>query len=136
MIGFNTRKPESEKAAPSTTRTKPKAKKRTGIFKNMATGKFLATESTIKSVPFFLFLATIGMLYIGNNFYTERTIRKSNHLKKELKELRFEYIATKSQYSDSTKQSKVARRLAEMGIQEAVRPPEKIFVKQRELTYP
>lgn len=136
MISFNTRKPEPEKAIPSTAIPKPKVKRRTGIFKSMATGKFLATESTIKSVPFFLFLAIIGMLYIGNNFYTERTIRKANHLKKELKELRFEYIATKSQYSDSTKQSKVARRLAEMGIQEAIKPPEKIFVKESELTYP
>lgn len=135
MIGFNKKKPEPKKPAPPA-EPKPKKTKKSGAFKNLATGKFLTTESTLKSVPFILFLAGLGMVYIANNFYTERTIRQTNHLKKELKELRFEYIATKSQYSDSTKQSKVARRLSEMGIHEAVRPPEKIFVKESELKYP
>jgi len=134
MLGFNKKKtPPPTVAADSTPKKKTS---RPDVFKNMASGKFLMNESTIKSVPFILFLALLGMLYIANNHYYERTVRSTNHIKKELKELRFEYIATKSQYSDSTKQSKVARRLAELGIHEAVRPPEKIFVSERELTYP
>lgn len=136
MTGFNTRKetPEPPRAdnrsQGKTTTRKP------GAFKSVATGKFLTTESALKTIPFILFLAGLGMIYIANNFYTERTIRATNRMKKELKELRFEYIASKSQYSDSTKQSKVARKLAEMGIKEAVAPPEKIFVKESELQYP
>lgn len=134
MLGFNKKKGPSAPAA--SVSTPEKKRSRPDVFKNMASGKFLTNDSTLKLVPFFLFLALLGMLYIANNHYYERTVRNTNHIKKELKELRFEYIATKSQYSDSTKQSKVARRLAEMGIQEAVRPPEKIFVSESELTYP
>lgn len=136
MTSFNTRKTTPAEPKPQAQAPRKPAKKKAGTFKNVATGKFLTTETTLRTIPFILFLAGLGMIYIANNFYTERTIRATNQMKKELKELRFEYIATKSQYSDSTKQSKVARRLAEMGIREAVTPPEKIFIKESELEYP
>jgi len=89
-------------------------------------GGFLANKKTAENLPFLLFLALLALIYIGNSFYAEKNIRKIERLQKEVKELRYEHIYTKSKLMSKSRQSEVAHGLSEEGIKESRTPPGKI----------
>ena len=117
------------KAVPSPRATRP-AKK--GVLakglSSVFSGTFLTSDKTLKNLPFFLFLAMIAILYIANGYYADDKVREANRLSNELKELRSEYITTKSELMFASKQSEVAKASAELGLKEPVVPPVKIVV--------
>lgn len=86
----------------------------------------------IKYVPYVLFVTAITIFYIGNNHFADKTTRKIDRLKVEVEDLRADYTTLKSDYMFSSKQSEVARNVARLGIQESVRPPEKIVIEEGE----
>lgn len=92
-------------------------------------GAFLLNRKTVKQLPFLLFLASLGLVYISNSYYSEKNIRRTDKLQHELKELRYEYISTKSQLMQMQRQSQIAKMLAKKGIKESLVPPTKIFIK-------
>ena len=96
-------------------------------------GRFLANKKAVKQIPFALYLTTLAMLYIANNNYAEKTIRKIELTKKEIKELRSEHIFVKSELNRKSGQSEIARQLEESGLKESVVPPQKIFVDLNEI---
>jgi len=73
-----------------------------------------------------LFLAFIAILYIANGYQADDKIREVNKITNELKELRSEYISTKSDLMFVSKQSEVAKAAEPMGIKEPIVPPMKI----------
>ncbi|HHL57319.1 MAG: hypothetical protein DRI88_07675 [Bacteroidetes bacterium] len=85
-------------------------------------GGELLTEKTFKLFPFLLFIALLAFIYIANNYLAEEKVRNINHLHKELKELRFEYIDSKSNLTELSKQSQLAKKLEAMGIKENKQP--------------
>lgn len=91
-------------------------------------GDFLTKDSMVQSLPFFLFLAFLTLCYIGNGYYAEDTVRELNKVSGELKELRSEYISTKSELMFRSKQSEVAKALEVTGVKESVTPPKKIVL--------
>lgn len=93
-------------------------------------GGFLANKKTAKNLPFLLFLAFLAIIYIGNSFAAEKNIRKIEKLQKELKELRYEHIYTKSKLMSKIRQSEVAVSLTKEGIKESRTPPGKIKVEK------
>ncbi len=93
-------------------------------------GGFLAKDSSVRFLPFLLFLAFIGLVYIANIYYAEETIRDIDDLNKELKELRYEYIATHTKLMRISKQSEVAKKLKVLGLKESTTPPYKIKAEQ------
>ena len=108
--------------------------KRFGIgnaVQNVLGGNFLKRESTIRLLPFFLFLTLISMFYIANTYYAEKKERDIQALRKSLKELRYEYITTRSELMNQSQQSEVARRLEAVNIKESRVPPVKV-IKKRE----
>ena len=92
-------------------------------------GAFLLNRKTVKQLPFLLFLASLGIVYIANSYYSEKNIRRTDKLQRELKELRYEYISVKSQLMQMQRQSQIAGMLAKKGIKESLVPPTKIFIK-------
>ncbi len=80
---------------------------------------------------FILFLVILGVFYVANTHLAERTIRKINAKEKELKELRWEHITLKSNLMYDRKQSELADKLQESGIEELEKPPHKIVVEKR-----
>lgn len=94
-------------------------------------GNFLTNKSSLKQAPFVLFLTVVALFYISNSYYAERKIRQINKINNELKELRSEYITSKSKLMFVSKQSEVAKTAEEMGltIKESTSPPGKIIVK-------
>ena len=83
-------------------------------------------QQVVRMMPFILFITVLLLFYIGNSYYAERTIRKINQVKKELKDKRAEYISTSSELMFRTKQSEVARAISSMDIRESTEPQKKI----------
>ena len=83
----------------------------------------------VRFVPYILFVAFIGLFYIGNSHYAEKNVRKIDALEKEVEDLRADYTTLKADYMFAGKQSEVAKNIARKGIKESLRPPEKIVIK-------
>jgi preprotein translocase subunit SecG len=118
------------------TESKPKQKSSGGnivsrSFNSVLSGAFLSREKTISALPFIFFITFIVLCYIANGFYAEEQIRKLNKITNELKELHSEYIISKSDLSDISKQSEVAKKVLPIGLKESVEPPRKITVHSK-----
>jgi hypothetical protein len=95
-----------------------------GIF----SGTFLANEKNFKHVPFILFLTVMAISYIAYGYYADNTIREVNKINNQLKELRSQFIYTKSELMFASKQSEVAKSAEVIGLKEPIVPPFKIKV--------
>ncbi len=85
-----------------------------------------------KYIPHTLFLTCIGIFYIGNNHWAEKTIRKIDNMRVEVEELRADYTSLKADYMLASKQSEVARKVKKIGLEESYTPPNKIVTKEGE----
>jgi hypothetical protein len=92
----------------------------------MFSGTFLANEKNFRHVPFVLFLAVLAITYIGYGYYADNKIREVNKISNQLKELRSEFIYTKSELMFASKQSEVAKAAEAIGLKEPIVPPFKI----------
>lgn len=119
------------KEKPEAPKEKASKQPKTGVFKAISDtvkGKVLTGVFDEERAPFFFFLMFMTMVYIANGYYAEDTVRKINKMENELKELRSEYIYTKSDLMFRSKQSEVAKSVADLGIKESTVPPKKIVV--------
>lgn len=110
----------------------PKKSSSTAI-KNIMSGNFLSKESVVHYLPYIFFMTFLGICYIANGYQAEKIIRKIYNTTSELKEMRSEYITTKSELMYLSKQSQVANATAELGLKELTSPPKKIVVTKEEL---
>ena len=101
-------------------------------FKSMITGSFLSKDVVVQSLPFIFFLTFLGIVYIANGYQMQRVIVQLNKTGKSLKELRSEYITTKSDLMIVSKQSRVAAATESVGLKELTSPPKKIVLTQKE----
>ncbi|HNP19963.1 MAG TPA: FtsL-like putative cell division protein [Fulvivirga sp.] len=83
----------------------------------------------VRYMPYVLFIAAMGIFYIGNSHYAERNVRKIDKLERQVEDLRADYTTLKANYMFAGKQSEVAKSVAKLGIKESLRPPEKVIVK-------
>lgn len=100
------------------------------MISRIVSGQILADEKTRKQLPYILFLAFIGLFYIANSYQAEKRIRKIEKLQKEVKELRYDHIYTRSVRVSKSRQSEIARTLAGKGIKESMVPPKKIELEK------
>ncbi len=118
---------ETSSPKTGTKKTKKKgvmAKFLEGIFG----GTFLANEKNYKHIPFMLFVACATIVYIAYGYYADDTIREVNKITNNLKELRSEFIYTKSELMFASKQSEVAKAVEQIGLKEPTTPPLKIEI--------
>lgn len=113
-------------------KTKDNSKtKQAGVkVKSILEGSFLVREKVIGLLPFLIFLTCIGLLYIFNSNYANRTIITISKTKKQIEEQRFEYINTKSKLMHTTRQTEIAKKLQNSGLKESKTPPRKILIDQ------
>lgn len=113
---------------------KPK-NKLAGSLAGLFTGSLLTRQGVVKHLPYLLFLALLALMYIANGYMAEGTVRELNQVNGELKELRSEYITTKSDLMYYSKQSQIAAITGEkqLGLAESYTPPKKIVVKTTQL---
>jgi len=111
-------------------KVKEKAKPTSGKVKSILEGSFLVREKVIRLLPFLIFLTFIGLLYIFNSNYANRSIISISRTKKQIEEQRFEYINTKSKLMHTTRQTEIAKRLQVRGLKESKTPPRKILIEE------
>ncbi|NJN27395.1 MAG: hypothetical protein HC819_16190 [Cyclobacteriaceae bacterium] len=85
-----------------------------------------------KYLPHTLFFTLIGIIYIGNNHWAEKTIRKIDNMQAEVEELRADYTSLKADYMFASKQSEVARKVKKIGLKESNTPPNKLIIDESE----
>jgi len=85
----------------------------------------------VRFIPYVLYFTCLGLFYIGNNHYAEKTIRKISQLEGEVEDMRANYTTLKADYMFFSKQSEVARRVAKLGLEESETPPYKIIVEEK-----
>lgn len=127
----NTINSEPQEVAPKpqpAAKPKEKGNPAGGKVKSILEGSFLAREKVIGLLPFLVFLTCIGLLYIFNSNYANRTIISISKTKKQIEEQRFEYINTKSKLMQTTRQTEIAKRLQNSGLKESKTPPRKILI--------
>lgn len=138
-ITTKTNETESEELVQDVKETvqKPSRPRRKGVLakglSSVFSGSFLTNEKSLKHLPYILFLALAAIFYIANGYYADDKIREFNKTTNELKELRSQYISTKSELMFASKQSEVAKSAEKLGLKEPIVPPTKIEVDSLEL---
>ena len=84
----------------------------------------------VRIMPYVFFLTLLALIYIGNIYYAERTIRDIERTERELKELRSEYITAKSDLMYRSKFSEVAIAIAPRELKESTIAPRKLIVRK------
>jgi hypothetical protein len=97
-------------------------------IKRWISGRVIGEENFRRQLPFILFLAFLGFIYIGNRYHAEHLARKMMTLQQELDELRAESINTAAELMYFCRQSQVQKRISEnnLDLHEAIAPPTKI----------
>ncbi len=78
--------------------------------------KSSGTEVIFKNLLFVLFISFLGIVYIANSYFAEKKVRKIQALKKEVKDLRWEYMALRSEIMYESKLSEVSSKAEEKDI--------------------
>ena len=88
----------------------------------------LSKEAATAMLPFIIFIAFLGMIYIGNRHFAENNIRDIDKLNKEVKELSWDFKSIKADLMLKSTQTEVARLADTLGLKEPIAPPIKIVV--------
>jgi hypothetical protein len=104
-----------------------KLNKARAFIHNIIIGDFFSQDLFFKNIPFLGYLTILAIVYISNTYYAEKTFRQIEKTKIELKELRFQYISSKSELMYYSKQTEIAKRVVPAGLKETKIPPFKIF---------
>ncbi len=90
------------------------------------TSYFFNREDASKWLPFTFFTFVIIVLYISIQQYAERTVRNTEKLTREIKELRSEYLSTKAELMKQSMQTDIAKKLEAGGLKELRTPAMKL----------
>jgi hypothetical protein len=90
----------------------------------------ITTDAATRALPFVLYVAFLGMLFIANRHMAEKAIRNIDKLSKEVKELSWDYKSSKAELAYKSTLTEVAKRADTLGIKETVEPPQKITVEE------
>jgi hypothetical protein len=91
--------------------------------------KFSAEKAT-SALPFILFLALLGMIYIGNMHVAEKSIRDIDRMSKEVKELTWDYKTAKAELAYKSTLTEIAKRVDSLGIKESLEPPQRLKAQE------
>ena len=86
----------------------------------------------VQYLPKILFVMVVGLLYISNTHYSEKTVRKIDKVQSEVEDLRADYTTLKSDLMFASKQSEVARKVKMIGLKESLTPPTKVIIEEGE----
>lgn len=87
----------------------------------------------VKFMPYIIYITLVGIFYIGNTHYAEKTSRKINKVQNEVEELRADYTTLKANFMIDSKQSEVAEKVKRLGLEESIVPPYKIDLDAEEI---
>ena len=97
-------------------------------------GGFLVREKFTKQFPFMVYITILLMAIITNTYIAEERNRELTQTTKKLNDLQVEYIQVKSAIMEASKQSVLAKKLANVGLKEATEPLKRININEENTT--
>jgi hypothetical protein len=134
---FRTNKEEEEEIEPIAKVEAPaKLDEKVEIPKNFFTQFFtegvISKQAATSFLPFIIFIAFLGMIYIANRHFAENNIRDIDKLSTEVKELSWDFKSLKADLMLKSTQTEVAKEVDTLGLKEPNEPPLKIVLTQGE----
>src|SRR5712664_90446 len=103
-----------------------------GMEKRLKLESYFEEGFPVKYLPKILFVVFLGLLYISNTHYADKTTREIEKAQTEVEDLRADFTTLKADVMFASKQSEVARRVKSIGLEESLKPPFKVVVKKGE----
>jgi len=126
------RQPDAEPEAPVAEKKNRPEKKRESTARSFIrfvnVFGYFDRKAVMSFMPFLFFLFFLAIVYIGNSYYAERTIRDIDRTEKEIRELRSEFITARSEIMYRSKLTEVAAAIQSKGVKESTVAPRKIVV--------
>ena len=94
-------------------------------------GKFLIDEDSFKNWRFILFIVALVMLMIASGHNSDKKVMEIARLNKEIKELRAEFVDTRSISMKMKLESTMRNKVAAFGLKPSETPPEVIKVTSK-----
>lgn len=121
--------------AVQTNKLREKTTKRRSLFSylesRLRVNSVFESGLPVQYLPYVLYLTGIGIFYIGNSHYAEKTIRSIAKIQNEVEDLRADFTTLKADYMKDSKQSEVAEKVEKIGLKESSQPPYKLVIKKR-----
>ena len=93
-------------------------------------GKFLVDEDALKNWVFLLFLTVLALMMISSSHSVDSKVQKIAKLNKQKKELRSQFVATRSDLMKLKMETFIVKRLEGKGLHVSNVPPTKIKIKK------
>lgn len=95
-------------------------------------GGFLTNEGAFKNWRMILFIVGLLLIMISSAHSSDKKVIKIAELNKQQRELRAQYIDTKTKLMRMKMESNIRERAKELGLKPAKTPPQKIIVQHKE----
>ena len=97
-----------------------------GLEKRLKLESYFEEGFPVKYLPKILFVMVLGLIYISNTHYAEKTVRQINAIQADVEDLRADYTTLKADLMFASKQSEVARKVNAIVLKESLKPPYKV----------
>jgi hypothetical protein len=101
---------------------KKEAPQRTALLGSFSTAAIYLFEN----IQFVFYLAFLGVIYIANSHYTNKSLKQIQVLQEELRKIGWESNSRKSDLMIQSMQSKVAQKVEHLGLRPLEEQPYKI----------
>ena len=98
------------------------------IIKKTFDGSIIADDRVLKHWPMGIVFIVFALVLIAFQYSDQKTIKKTNAIQRELKELRTEYLTSLSEYYTKKQQTEITKQLDKVGIKPSMVPPKRIVV--------
>ena len=95
---------------------------------NVLKGKFLVSNDAFKNWRIIIFVVFLLLFMISRSHSTDKKVLKIAQLNSEIRELKAEFIDTRTKVMQLELESAVQRKVAERGLLPSKNPPKKIKV--------
>ena len=89
----------------------------------------IATTWFYRNLSFVFFIFVLILLYIANVHYAEKKVKEIQHMQKEIRELRGDYMGIKSKVMYQTKHSELSKVVGGYGLGVTDKKPYRIITK-------
>ncbi|MDD3721509.1 MAG: FtsL-like putative cell division protein [Lutibacter sp.] len=94
-------------------------------------GKFLIQEDSFKNWRFILFMVALMLLMIASGHNSDKKVMEIAKLNKEIKELRAEFVDTRSISMKMKLESTIRNKVVKYGLKPSENPPQVISVTSK-----
>ena len=101
-----------------------------GIY-DVLKGKFLVSEDAFKNWRFIIFVVVLLLFMISRSHSTDKKVLKIAKLNSEIRELKAEFMDTRTKVSRLELESVIQKKVVERGLLPSENPPKKIKVISR-----